>query len=194
LETAKGTRLYLPVLLALTTGMRRGEVLGLRWKDVDLKAGTASVNQSLSQIGGKLDFKEPKSDWSRRLVALSAFVVDELVRQKAEQEQQRVLLGEGYADRGLVVSRADGSPFTPAALYQAYTDLVAKAGLPAVSDQARRHSHATHLLKAQETGSPQDRVGEVGPLQHRNHSRHVLTLDSRDAEGSCRPHSGNVRL
>ena len=72
LKAAEGTPLYLPVLVAVTTGLRRGELLGLRWSALDLKAGTLTVNQSLERIKGKITFKAPKTKTSRRSITLPA--------------------------------------------------------------------------------------------------------------------------
>src|SRR2546422_6650144 len=73
LSAASGPRLYLPVLLAVATGARRGEILALSWQEVDLEAGVLSINRSLEQTAGRLAFKEPKTIRSRRRVALPRF-------------------------------------------------------------------------------------------------------------------------
>ncbi len=65
LKAAEATPLYLPILIGVTTGMRRGEILGLRWSDIDLKAGRLTVNQSLERLGGKTTFKAPKTAGSQ---------------------------------------------------------------------------------------------------------------------------------
>jgi len=70
LNAAEGTSLHLPVLVGITTGMRRGEILGLRWSDVDLRAGRLTVNQSLERLRGRTVFKPPKTAGSRRTITL----------------------------------------------------------------------------------------------------------------------------
>jgi integrase len=75
---AAGEQLYLPVLVGVTTGMRRGEILGLRWSDIDLKAGKLTVNQSPERLGGKTAFKPPKTAGSRRTITLPALTVEAL--------------------------------------------------------------------------------------------------------------------
>ena len=72
LNAAKGVGLYVPVLVAVTTGMRRGELLALRWSDIDPKAALLTVNQSLERIKGKFGFKSPKTKTSRRTITLPA--------------------------------------------------------------------------------------------------------------------------
>jgi integrase len=99
LELASGNRLYLPCLLAIGTGMRLGEILGLRWEDVDLRASSLCVRQSLQQTREGLSFKQPKPAKSRRTVALPS-VVEGLIRHQGEQAQLRLSLGPAYQDHG----------------------------------------------------------------------------------------------
>ncbi|HTE21085.1 MAG TPA: site-specific integrase [Armatimonadota bacterium] len=146
LEAAHGTRLHLPIMIAVATGMRRGEVLGLRWQDVDLRNGSLSVRQSLQRTKTGLLFKAPKTQKSRRAVALPRLIAEELRRHEAAQREQRQLLEDGYQEHDLVVAQPGGTPFPPNAFSHAFTDLVAKSGLPRVSFHGLRHSHATHLL------------------------------------------------
>lgn len=83
LRAAAGTSVHMPLLLALSTGMRRGELLGLRWPDVDLEARTLVVNQTLQEAYGELHFKEPKTAKSRRRITLPALVVEALRAHRA---------------------------------------------------------------------------------------------------------------
>lgn len=146
LQAAEGGRLHLPILLAVTTGMRRGEILGLRWQDVDAKAGAAAVRQSLQRTKAGMTFKPPKTQKSRRLVALPSVTADVLARHRAEQERQKAALGAAYQDHGLVVANADGTPFFPNAFTHAFADLVERWGGKRVRFHDLRHSHATQLL------------------------------------------------
>jgi integrase len=92
LRAAEGTPLYLPVLVGVTTGMRRGEIFGLRWSDIDLKATRLTVNQSLERKGV---FKSPKTRQSRRTITLPSLTVEALARHKAAQAAERLRLGLG---------------------------------------------------------------------------------------------------
>jgi integrase len=94
LRAAEGSPLYLPVLVAVTTGMRRGELLGLRWSDIDLKAARLTVNQSLERSKGKTMFKSPKTHGSRRSITLPALTVEALKEHRSRQAR----IGAG--DRG----------------------------------------------------------------------------------------------
>ncbi len=148
LEAVKGGRLYLPVLLAATTGMRRGEILALRWQDVDLRAGTLAVRQSMEQTREGCRFKQPKTQKSRRVIALPPLAVEGLRRHKAEQAKQKLLLGPGYQDNGLVCAQPDGQPWSPGALTNAFRYVVRRAGYPGIRFHDLRHGHASQLLRA----------------------------------------------
>jgi len=147
LKAAEGTRLYVPILLAVSTGMRRGEVLGLRWKDVDLEAGTASIQQTLLADPSGYRFSPPKSAQGRRRIALPEVVVDGLRTHRRQQLEYRLALGPGYDDHDLVVCLEDGRPWAPNGFRKAYRRLTRKLGLDEVRFHDLRHLHATTLLR-----------------------------------------------
>jgi integrase len=148
LDAATATRLYVPLVLAATTGMRRSEVLALRWSQVDLDAGLARVKASLQLVAGELIMVEPKTDRARRTVALPTLTVDVLRRHRREQAERRLLLGETWEDRDLVVDQDDGAPLSPDALSRAFYRLVRSLGLPGLRLHDLRHAYATTLLEA----------------------------------------------
>jgi integrase len=118
LNAAEGTRLHLPVLLAVTTGMRRGEILALSWDDVDLVRGMISVVRAWDEGPDGYELKDPKSETSRRTIEMPAILVDALARAKNEHEDRRAarkLAREGYRlEYGpLVFSEDDGEPWWP---------------------------------------------------------------------------------
>ncbi len=147
LEAAEGTRLYLPLLLAGTGGLRLGEILGLRWEDVDLDTGALHVRQALEFTRAGIAFKQPKTHRSKRPVTLPALVVAALVRQRGLQAQQRLLLGPAYQTRDLVIAREDGSPMNPQAISKDFARLAERAGVPQVRFHDLRHTHAAWLLR-----------------------------------------------
>lgn len=147
LRAAELTPIYVPVLLAITTGMRRGEILGLRWRDVDLGRGVLSVTQTLEQTATALAFKEPKSERSRRTIALPRLTVDALGRHKAAQAALRLRVGAAYAKHDLVCCHADGTPLSPRAVSKAFAELARKLQL-GIRFHDLRHSHISHLLAA----------------------------------------------
>src|SRR6516165_12447057 len=146
LEAIKHTRFYWPVLLALSTGMRRGETLALRWKNVDLERGTLRVLESLEQTKSGIRFKAPKTDRAR-VVTLPAFATEALRRHKREQAEALLLLGVRQTGESLVCGRADGLPLQPQTLTHHFARLVARIkDMPRVRFHDLRHSHATQLL------------------------------------------------
>lgn len=147
LAAAQGSRLYVPCLLAVGTGLRLGEILALRWEDLDLKAGTLSVRQALEQTKAGLAFKQPKTAKSRRVVALPSLLIEGLVRHKGEQAQKRLLLGPAYQEHGLVNAQDDGQPWSVKVISKAFEHLAQKAGVPQIRFHDLRHSHASQLLK-----------------------------------------------
>jgi integrase len=148
LAAIKHTRIYWPVLLALSTGMRRGEVFALRWKNVDLERGSLRVMESLEQTKAGIRFKAPKTD-KTRAITLPAFAVDELRRLKRQQAEELLMLGIRQSGDTLVCARADGLPLQPQSLTHHFTRLISRIKeLPRVRFHDLRHSHATQLLLA----------------------------------------------
>ena len=146
LTAAKGALLYVPVLVALTTGLRRGELLGLRWSDVDLKAGTLTVNQALERIRGRTKFKAPKTRTSWRMVTLPAATVEGLQEHKLAQAEEGLKLGLGRDPRGLVFARPGGEPLDADLLTKSFARLVAAAKVTPITLHGLRHTHISHLL------------------------------------------------
>lgn len=158
------------MLLALATGMRRGEVLALRWKNVDLDRGSLRVVESLEQTGVGLRFKSPKNNRGRA-ITLPTFAIDELRRLKHEQAESLLMVGVRQSGDTLLCARADGGPTSPVALTHAFTHLIGtlKKDLPRVRFHDLRHTHATQLLLAGvHPRIAQERLG---------HSTIALTLD-----------------
>lgn len=138
--------LALPVTLAITTGLRRGEILGLKWGDMNLDAATLSVRRTLEETKGQLEFKEPKTERSRRAVALPAIAVQALRKHRVEQARLRLKLGADYNANDLVCCRIDGRPIHPQTMTQEFIDVIRDSNLPRVRFRDLRHTHATMLL------------------------------------------------
>jgi integrase len=148
LKRLEGMPIYPIVAVALATGMRRGEILALRWQDIDLEADRLRVEQSLEQTkAGGLRFKSPKTRAGRRSIALPPQTVAVLRDHRRRQLELRLALGAGKlpAD-ALVFARYDGSPRSPRALSKEWSRLVSTRGLPLVTFHALRHSHASALI------------------------------------------------
>ena len=149
LVAISGTRVYWPVLMALATGARRGEILALRWRNVDLERGRVSILESLEQTkSGGLRFKAPKSE-KARAISLPAFMIDRLRLLRRLQAEELLALGVRQTGATLVCCKPDGEPEGPRGLSQRFKREMDKTtGIPKVRFHDLRHSHATQLLLA----------------------------------------------
>ncbi|MFE2440800.1 tyrosine recombinase XerC [Streptomyces sp. NPDC059426] len=147
LAAARGNRLWAAYELAVRIGLRRGEVLGLRWKDVDLTGGTITIRQTLQRVGGELLIAAPKTQRSARRVALPAECVTALRARRAQQHGDRLAAGNKWKDNGsdLVFTTKNGTPIEPRNLNRAFTLLCDKAGVRRVRFHDLRHTCASLL-------------------------------------------------
>ncbi|MCZ6535783.1 MAG: site-specific integrase [Chloroflexi bacterium] len=146
LEVARETPYYSLFHTALYTGMRRGELLALRWKDVDLDKATLSVVRSIYRgSGGDFTVREPKTQRSRRLIALSPSLVMVLRDHQAERRARSILIGKTIPE--LIFSHLDGSPLDPSTVSHAFGKVIKKARVPSVRFHDLRHTHATLMMK-----------------------------------------------
>lgn len=126
--------------------MRRGEVLALRWKNIDLDRGVLRVVQSLEQTKTEVRFKDTKTS-QNRAITLPAFAVEDLRRLKREQAEELLALGIRQTGETLACCRADGQPLQPRSVTHQFMLLRNQMGdLPRVRFHDTRHSHATQLL------------------------------------------------
>jgi integrase len=157
LSTIKTDKLFPAIFLELGTGVRRGELLGLRWRDLDLDAGVLHVRQTLVRVRNhgavegdrktRLIFQEPKTEHSRRTIPIPTDIVEELKRHKARQAQEKLLLGEAYTDHGLAFCQPTGQPIDPRNFTRFFERLLRQAGLPRIRFHDGRHTFATLMLE-----------------------------------------------
>ena len=147
LQRSRRSRLHPVIFLAVTTGMRRGELAALRWASVDLDAGTLSVRESLEQTRDSLRVKQPKTASGRRTLDLPLLAIQELQRHRREQTEARLMLGPAFDDHNLVFPGPDGRPWPPDQITRAFSALVRRAGLAGLRFHDLRHTHATQLLR-----------------------------------------------
>lgn len=146
ITAAAGTSLHLPILLAVCCGLRRGEILGLRWMDLDEAAAVLYVRRALEETkAGGVGFKEPKGRRARK-VALPAMALTALRFRRDEQKVLKEQLGSDYHDDGLICCHQDGTVWAPSAFTSAYRALLKRRKLAGPNFHALRHGHASQLL------------------------------------------------
>jgi len=163
--------LYYPIYFtAINTGLRQAELLGLRWRDIDLDLAALSVNQVLYKRRGVCIFKEPKSEHSRRRLDLTPSLALFLRKYRAQREAEFIITGDPLTDDDLVFGKADGTPVDPSTLTHQLGKALQKAGLPHVRFHDLRHSFASLML-----------LGGVHPKivsEMLGHASVTLTLDT----------------
>lgn len=147
LQVAQGDRMEAFLILALSTGMRSGELLGLTWRSVNFDLGTVSVVASLQPTAAGLQLMDVKTSRSRRVIEIETRVVAALRRHRAPQEMERRVAGPTWADRDLVFTTTLGTPIDGRDLIRSwFRPLLAKARLPAIRIHDLRHSYASIAL------------------------------------------------
>jgi len=170
LRSVEDTRLHAPILVAVTTGLRRGELLALRWKDIDIKRHKLNVRQSVEVTKTSLGFKEPKSKSGKRSITLPQITINTLLKHRKEQNERRLMLGAGYKNLDLVFSDYDGNIWHPDVFSNVFRRHAVKIKLKTTRFHDLRHSHATQLLsQGIHPKVVQERLG---------HSTIVITLDT----------------
>ena len=168
-EQLSGERLRTLFVTAGTLGLRRGELIALRWSDVDLDQDELQVRRTGSRIGGEYIEGAPKSERSRRAISVPAVLIEELRRHKAAQNAERLELGQHWRDEDRVFASPDSGPTGATTIRKALNRALERAELPHIRFHDLRHSAATSLLSA--GGSLKDLQEMLG------HSTYSLTAD-----------------
>ncbi len=148
LEAARDDRLEALYVLAVHTGMRRGELLGLKWEDVDLDNFMVRVRRTITRKGTGYVLGEPKTKKSRRTVRLTARAVDALRSHRARQAQEKLRAGSLYSDQGLIFAGEGGGLINPSNLRQrSFMPLLERAGLSQITFHDLRHTCASLLFQ-----------------------------------------------
>jgi integrase len=148
LDAARETDYYPIFYLALFTGMRRSEMLALRWADIDFIYAQISVSRSLHHLrSGETIFRQPKSAKGSRTIALPPSTVLALKKYHKKQPILHLVVGKSLTDEDLVFSHIDGKPLLPDTITHAWIKLVHKTGLKNIRLHDARHTHASLMLK-----------------------------------------------
>ena len=147
LEVASGDRFEALYVLALSTGMRLGELMAVRWADVDLELGSLYVRGTLIRTSGNVHIAEPKTARSRRRIELTALAVDAIRRHRVGQNEERLRLGDAWANKDLAFCNEVGDFLSETHLRRkSFAPLLRRAGLPHMRFHDLRHTAATLLL------------------------------------------------
>lgn len=169
LKAAQDSHYFTAYFLALNTGLRRGELLALRWKDIDLSESMVKVCGGLVRTKDGLKFQEPKTKFSNRVIGIGPKVVQVLKTHKKEQNENRLAVGQAYQDQDLVFCNELGQPLDPRAITRHFERLLKKAGLEKINFHGLRHTFAT--LSLQEGTDPRTTQEALG------HHKVAFTLD-----------------
>lgn len=189
LQSVEQDPLYLMFRLVLLHGLRRGEVTGLRWSDVELNNALLEVTRPLVKVGGRTVESRPKTDAGGRFVDFDADTAEMLKRHRSQQAKGRLAWAAAWEDNDLVFCREDGSPINPDLVSRRFKELIVRAGLPGITLHMGRHTAATLALEAgvdikivserlghSKTGFTQDTYQHVRRAVHRGAVDAVINL------------------
>jgi integrase len=148
LAFVRDDRLYAMWLLMLTTGLRRGEIAGLRWSDVDLETAVIAIQSTRVSVNSRVVVVEPKTAKGRRSVALDDMTVQALRSSRKAQREERLKHGAAWQDSGFVFVREDGAPYHPERIIVMFKRQAKAAGVPVIQLHDLRHTSATLALAA----------------------------------------------
>lgn len=184
LVASQNTPFNMPIFLAVTTGMRRGEILALRWEDIDFDAGVIYVKRTVSKTKASgLILKEPKTRSSRRAIKVGKAIIDRLREHREHVEITRLALGEVYQDQGYVCQQEDGSIIPPDYLSKRFHELFSgRHGVPVCTFHSLRHTNASFLAKHKISLKViQERLGHSTPRTTLATYTHIFTSMQEEA-------------
>lgn len=182
LEKAKGTDMYLIIFLLAMVGLRRGELLGLKWEKIDLEKRKLYVLESRVLAKGETVTKSPKTKAGIRTITLGAEVVAELKTAKMEYFKDRTELGAAFHDHGYVIRKKNGDPYRPDSITQKWERFLEKNNLPKIRLHDLRHSNATMLAAAKVNQvTIQKRLGHSDITTTMRYYTHMLPAMDADA-------------
>jgi integrase len=168
IELARGEPIFIPILLGVLCGLRRGEICAVRWRNIDLDSGRLSVVASIEEAKGGMREKAPKNG-KGRTVALPPMLITELRKHRLQQAEWLLRLGVRLTDDHHICMRQDGETVWPTSIARAFRTFLRHHNLPRIRFHDLRHSHASHMLASNvHPKIVQERLG---------HSTIAITLD-----------------
>lgn len=182
LQAIVGDRLESLFRLVAVVGLRRGEVCGLPWPNVDFDVGQLRVDRQLVEVAGRVVLGEPKSKYGERVLALDDDTITLLQEHRRRQLEERMRAGAAWLETGFVFTRLDGGPLTPAWVTRRFAKLAKAAGLPAIRLHDLRHSSASLGLASGESMKEiSERLGHSSITITADTYTHVAPALARDS-------------
>ncbi len=174
-------RMRYAYMLELKTGIRRGELLGLKWDSIDWDNQTVNIKQTLVYANGEIYFSEPKTAKGRRILEVEPEVLADLKRQKAQQAEERLKAGPLWQDNNLVFTKEDGAPINPNVFSRRFRRLLDRMGIKDKRFHDLRHTFASLLILAgEDILRVSEFLGHAKPGFTLNTYSHVLPGKKRD--------------
>ena len=182
IKAAKGTEMELPIDMELCLGLRRGELLGLQWEDVDWKKGKIHIIRTRVVVNGKSVVKDPKTATSKRTIDVPARLMEKLKQHQRICQMNRLRMGEDYTATDFIIVHPDGKPIYPEYLSQMLTKLQKKYDLPQCRFHDLRHLCASiMLMQGVNVKVAQERLGHKDISTTLNIYSHVLPSSAKEA-------------
>ncbi len=181
-KAAKGSEMELPIDMELCLGLRRGELLGLQWGDVDWKKGQIHIIRTRVVVNGKSVVKDPKTATSKRMIDVPTRLMEKLKKHQRTCQMNRLRMGEDYTATDFIIVHPDGKPIYPEYLSQMLTKLQKKYDLPQCRFHDLRHLCASiMLMQGVNVKVAQERLGHKDISTTLNIYSHVLPSSAREA-------------
>lgn len=193
LEIAGDTPVNLAIKLALVTGMREGEICGLQWRNVDLKAGVLRVRTVIGRDGGQTYVKEPKTGGSRRDIPLTAGLARELKRRRTSMMEECMEAGVAMAPTLYVFGQIDGTYMNPHELWRSWKAIAKSLGLVGTEGKAPTFHDLRHTFATAAIASGADVKSVSSILGHTNAAMTLNIYATADAEAKRRTMEGVSR-